>query len=161
MTGRYTSALVLAATMLVSQAASAAEKKIPIFLNTDSNDGVGTLFISNLREQLKASQSYDVVLLEQDAVFVIGVVTMDDGGRSTSDPTSTVTSVVLLINNADGYDYLLNQWVMSIGRDRTSATATDLIAAIDKDVQEAVRVAVETTNEPSRGRTVERRRTIL
>ena len=161
MTGRYTSALVLAAIILVSQAASAAEKKIPIFLNTDSRDTVGTTFIDNLREQLKASESYDVVLRQEDAVFVIGVVTIDDSGRSASDPTSTVTSVVLLINNADGYDYLLNQWVMSIGRDRTSAVATDLIASIDKDVQEAVRLAVELTNQPSQGRTVERRRTIL
>ena len=161
MTRRYTSVLVLAAMMLVSQATSAAEKKIPIFLNTDSKDSVGTTFIYNLREQLKASQSYDVVLRQQDAVFVIGVVTMDDSGRSTSDATSTATSVVLSINNADGYDYLLNQWVMSIGRDRTSAMATDLIAAIDKDVQEALRAAVDITNEPSRGRTVDRRRTIL
>jgi hypothetical protein len=161
MTRRYTSVLVLAAIMLVSQATSAAEKKIPIFLNTDSKDTVGTTFIYNLREQLKASQSYDVVLRQQDAVFVIGVVTMDDSGRSTSDATSTATSVVLLINNADGYDYLLNQWVMSIGRDRTSAMATDLIAAIDKDVQEAVRMAVEITNEPPRAPTVDRRRTVL
>jgi len=161
MNRRYTSVLVLAAMMLVSQATSAAEKKIPIFLNTDSKDTVGTTFIYNLREQLKASQSYDVVLRQEDAVFVIGVVTMDDSGRSTSDATSTVTSVVLSINNADGYDYLVNQWVMSIGRDRISAMATDLIAAIDKDVQEAVRAAVEITNEPSRGRTLDRRRTIL
>ena len=161
MTGRYTSVLVLTAMMLVSQVVSAAEKKIPIFLNTDSKDTVGTNFIYTLREQLKASQSYDVVLRQQDAVFVIGVVTIDDSGRSASDPMSTVTSVVLSINNTDGYDYLLNQWVMSIGRDRTSAMATDLIAAIDKDVQEAVRAAVEVTTESSRERPVERRRTIL
>jgi len=161
MTGRYTSVLVLTAMMVVSQVVSAAEKKIPIFLNTDSKDTVGTNFIYTLREQLKASQSYDVVLRQQDAVFVIGVVTIDDSGRSASDPMSTVTSVVLSINNTDGYDYLLNQWVMSIGRDRTSAMATDLIAAIDKDVQEAVRAAVEVTTESSRERPVERRRTIL
>jgi len=161
MARRYTLMLVLAAIMFVSRAASAAEKKIPIFLNTDSEDAVGTTFISSLREQLKASQGYDVVLRQQDAVFVIGVVTMDDSGRSASAPASTITSVVLLINNADGYDYLLNQWVMSIGRDRTSAVAADLIAEIDEDVQEAVRVAVERTNEPSRGRTVDPRRTIL
>ena len=161
MTGRYTSVLVLTAMMVVSQVVSAAEKKIPIFLNTDSKDTVGTNFIYSLREQLKASQSYDVVLRQQDAVFVIGVVTIDDSGRSASDPMSTVTSVVLSINNTDGYDYLLNQWVMSIGRDRTSAMATDLIAAIDKDVQEAVRAAVEVTTESSRERPVERRRTIL
>jgi hypothetical protein len=161
MTGRYTSVLVLTAMMLVSQVVSAAEKKIPIFLNTDSKDTVGTNFIYSLREQLKASRSYDVVLRQQDAVFVIGVVTIDDSGRSASDPMSTVTSVVLSINNTDGYDYLLNQWVMSIGRDRTSAMATDLIAAIDKDVQEAVRAAVEVTNEPARERPVDRRRTIL
>ena len=84
------------------------------------------------------------------AVFVLGVVTIDDSGRSATDPTSTVTSVVLSINNEDGYDYLLNQWVMSIGRDRTSAMATDLIAAIDKDVQEAVRAAVEVRSEERR-----------
>ena len=161
MTGRYTSVLVLTAMMVVSQVVSAAEKKIPIFLNTDSKDTVGTNFIYTLREQLKASQSYDVVLRQQDAVFVIGVVTIDDSGRSASDPMSTVTSVVLSINNTDGYDYLLNQWVMSIGRDRTSAMATDLIAAIGKDVQEAVRAAVEVTTESSRERPVERRRTIL
>ena len=75
MTGRYTSVLVLTAMMVVSQVVSAAEKKIPIFLNTDSKDTVGTNFIYTLREQLKASQSYDVVLRQQDAVFVIGVVT--------------------------------------------------------------------------------------
>ena len=161
MTGRHKSVLLLAAIMLVSQAASAAEKKIPIFLNTDSKDTVGTTFIYHLREQLKASQGYDVVLRQQDAVFVVGVVTIDDSGRSATDPTSTVTSVVLSINNADGYDYLLNQWVMSIGRDRTSAMATDMIAAIDKDVQEALRLAVEIMTEPSQGRPVDRRRTIL
>jgi hypothetical protein len=144
MTKRYMWALVLVAIMLVSEAASAADKKIPIYLQLTTNDTVGTTFGYTLREQLKASQSYEVVLRQADALFVIGVVSMgsSESGRA-SDPTDTVTSIVLLVNNADGYDYFLDQWVMRIGRERTAVMATDIIAAIDKDVQEVVRAALK------------------
>jgi hypothetical protein len=130
---KYFIAVILA---LIASSVSAAEKKIPIYVGAATDDIVGTTYAYQLREQLRASQTYDLVVRQADSIFVIGLVTIDPQKTLNEGIQTTVAAgITLAINNGDGYDYLVHQWVVSVGKLKVAGSVSDIVAAIDKDVQ--------------------------
>ena len=50
----------------------------------------------------------------------------------------TIGSMTLAIENNKGLDYYLTQWVILSGKDRVSESVLDMVAAIDKQVQQVL-----------------------
>jgi hypothetical protein len=56
---------------------AAQETKVPIYLQATTEDTIGTTYLYQLREQLRASHSYRLVLTEGEALFHVRLVTID------------------------------------------------------------------------------------
>jgi hypothetical protein len=116
---------------------AAAQTKIAIYVDGAGTDTVGTTFLYQLREQLKASQSYRLVDDEEDAAFHVGVVSLDpDHTRNAS--VRTIVSISLSIETSWEHDYLVTHWVVLAGADMVNSSVTDVIAAVDKHIQPIV-----------------------
>jgi hypothetical protein len=129
----------LAAGLLLLAAPALAADKTKICLNATTKDTVGTTLAFTLKEQLLASQSYDLQIKCTDAVFVVNLTTIENDGGSTTSGLSTAAALTLAIENVKGFDYLVMQWVLTSGRDRVGNSATNMIAAIDKQIQDILK----------------------
>ena len=115
--------------------AGAAEEKIPVYVDAQTPDRLGTTYVYQLREQLRGSQTYAVVLKRGDARFVISLVSLDPG----TNEGVTIVSVVLLAHiliPQGPIDCFVNQWIVSTSRDQIDGGVRDLVASIDQDVQQ-------------------------
>jgi len=112
--------------------------KVPVYLHVSAEDTVGSIYVDKLCEALETSGDYKRVSTANDAQFVIGIVTMDpDEADLGSGPGhSTVASVTLQLENTKGLNYIIHSWVLIANRDKVDSLATDLFAAIDKEIRE-------------------------
>lgn len=115
----------------------AAVEKIPVFLHTDARDAVGAAYVARLREALAGSSVYRPVMNPASAQFIVGIVTIDpaeaDSGSGAG--RSTVAAVTLQRENAAGLNQFLYSWVVVAKRDRVGSLATELLTAIDQEIQ--------------------------
>jgi hypothetical protein len=130
--------LIGLALIITAAPASAQTKKIPVFVDATTSTTLGNTLAYTLREQLRSSQTYEVVLKRVDAVFVISLVSID----ITAD-LSVASSIALAIENDNGYDYLMDHWITTTGSERVGKSVTDIIASIDKDVQALVKKVIK------------------
>jgi hypothetical protein len=123
---------------LATTTPAVAPVKVPIFLQSNAEDTVGAAYVNKLREALAASTIYRPVTKPADAQFVIGIVTMDPNEAELGSGAghSTVASVTLQLENAKGLNYVVYSWVLIANRDKVDSLATDLLAAIDREIQE-------------------------
>jgi hypothetical protein len=119
---------------LAALTGATAAEKVPVCVYFTTSDQVGTTFAFTIREQITASQTYTIVPKCEDAMFVIRMVTTEDEPR-----VSTAASVTLAIENPKSYDWLITQWSVVVGRERLTTSATNLIAAIDKEAQAVIK----------------------
>jgi hypothetical protein len=112
--------------------------KVPVYLHVSAEDTVGSIYVDKLCEALETSGDYKRVSTANDAQFVIGIVTMDpDEADLGSGPGhSTVASVTLQLENTKGLNYIIHSWVLIANRDKVGSLATDLFAAIDKEIKQ-------------------------
>ena len=145
--GQSKCVVLLFAVLIGMAAQAAAQDKIPIKVDGTTPDSVGTTYIYQLREQLKASPIYRLVDNEKDAVFHVGFVSMDPDKDTRAANIQTIASISLCIENSDRYstnpprlryDHFLTHWVVQTRRDRVASSAASMIAAIDKEVQPIV-----------------------
>jgi hypothetical protein len=128
--------LVIALVALtIASPALAADKKIPIYVHGGTPDTNGATYVYQLREHLRASRRYDVVRTQREAIFVIGLVSIDPDKGQRTENLALAAGITLAVYNANGYDYLVGQWVASVGRDRIANSVVDVVAAIDRTVQ--------------------------
>ena len=115
-----------------------ATAKVPIFMQSSAEDQVGAMYVSKLADALESSSAYRRVGVPSDARFVIGIVTMDpnDAELGSGVGTSTVAAVTLQLENTKGLNYIVYSWVLVANRAKVDSLATDLFAAIDKEIQE-------------------------
>ena len=114
---------------------AAASEKIPVYINSTTEDTIGTTWVYNLREQLKASQTYEVVVKQSDAIFTINAVSQEDDKN-----ISTMLAVVLTLqSDKPGWTYYVTQWVISCGRERIAQSVQNTIAAVDKQVNDFIK----------------------
>ncbi|HUK35709.1 MAG TPA: hypothetical protein VLV86_17445 [Vicinamibacterales bacterium] len=115
--------------------------KAPVFLQTSAEDDVGAMYVDKLRDALESSPSYKRVMAPNDAQFVIGIVTMDpnDAELGSGAGTSTVAAVTLQLENTKGLNYMVYSWVLVANRAKVDSLATELFAAIDKEIQDVSR----------------------
>ena len=111
--------------------------KVPVFLHVSAEDTVGSIYVDRLCETLETSAA-TTRDGRQRAQYVIGIVTMDpDEADLGSGPGhSTVASVTLQVENTKGLNYIIHSWVLIANRDKVDSLATDLFAAIDKEIRE-------------------------
>jgi len=112
-----------------------------VFLQTSAEDDVGAMYVDKLRDALESSPSYKRVMAPNDAQFVIGIVTMDpnDAELGSGAGTSTVAAVTLQLENTKGLNYMVYSWVLVANRAKVDSLATELFAAIDKEIQDVSR----------------------
>jgi hypothetical protein len=112
--------------------------KVPIFLQSNAEDTVGATYVLKLRAALEASTVYRSVTKPADAQFVIGIVTMDpnEAELGSGAGRSTVAAVTLQLENAKGLNYVVYSGVLIANRDKVDSLATDLLAAIDKEIHQ-------------------------
>jgi len=125
-----TCALVLAAVVMSASPALAAER-LPVYFSVSAKDTVGARFAYQMKERFRTSQTYEIVLREKDARFHIAILTMDPDDEG----TQTVVSMVLSLENDNGYDYTYKHWIVTAGANRVSSMVDSMIASIDQDVQ--------------------------
>lgn len=126
---------------------SVAQEKVTVFLHVDAADAVGASYVKKLRDVLETSTQYRPVASATSAQFVIGIVTMDpdEAKLGSGAGHSTVAAVTLQLENANGLNYMVYSWVLMANRDRIDSVASDLLAAIDKEIQELLPIrAVKT-----------------
>jgi len=118
-------------------APKAAVEKIPVFLQTDARDAVGATYVAKLREALAGSRAYRPVTNPASARFVVGIVTMDpnEADSKAGASQSTVAAVTLQRENAPGLNQFVYSWVLVAKRDKVDSLATELLAAIDQEIQ--------------------------
>lgn len=114
-----------------------AVEKMPIFLQTNAPDAVGATYVARLREALEKSPSYRTALTSADAQFVVGIVTMDpnEAEPASGIGRSTVAAVTLYRENTTGHNQFVYSWVLVARRDKVDRLVSELIAAIDKEIQ--------------------------
>jgi hypothetical protein len=117
---------------------SPAVEKVPVFLHIDAQDAVGAAYVVKLREALEASRTYRPVMNPTKARFVIGIVTMDpnEAELGSGAGRSTVAAVTLQLENAKGLNQFVYSWVLFANRDKVDSLVTDLVVAIDKEIQD-------------------------
>lgn len=115
--------------------------KVPIFLQSSAEDQVGAMYVSKLGDALESSATYRRVAVPSDARFVIAIVTMDpnEAELGSGAGTSTVAAVTLQLENTKGLNYIVYSWVLVANRAKVDSLATDLFAAIDKEIQDISR----------------------
>ena len=114
----------------------AAPERIPVFLQTEARDTVGTDYVARLRQALEASSEYESVTAPSGARFIVGIQTMDpneavDGGRG----QATVAAVTLRHENGEGLNEFVYSWVLVARQDNVASLAAELLAAIDHEIQ--------------------------
>jgi len=125
-----TGALVLAVLVMSASPALAAER-VPVYFSVSAKDMVGARFAHQIKERFRTSQNYEVVVREKDARFHIAILTMDPDDEG----NQTVVSMVLSLENDQGYDYTYKHWIVTAGANRVSSMVDSMIASIDQDVQ--------------------------
>lgn len=137
--------LLLSATVAVNNPVAATPSKtarpverVPIFLQTDAHDPVGLEYIQQMRESLQESLYYRPVGEPESAQFVVGILTMDPNEAEHAPNTlmpATVASVTLRRENGKGPAEFVYSWVLVAKRDNVQSLATELLSAIDREIQ--------------------------
>jgi len=130
--------LLLALATTTPARPSAVVHKAPVFVQFNTVDPVGQALIRKLQEALDTSAVYRPVLNPADAQYVIGIVTMDPDEAAVGPGTgqSTVASVTLQLENTKGLNHFIYSWVLVANQDKVGVLATDLLAAIDREIQD-------------------------
>jgi hypothetical protein len=130
--------LLLALATTTPARSSVTVHKAPVFVQFNAVDPVGQAFIRKLREALDTSAIYRPVTNAADAQYVIGIVTMDpdDAAVGAGIGQSTVASVTLQLENTKGLNHFIYSWVLVANQNKVDALATDLFAAIDREIQD-------------------------
>lgn len=118
--------------------AATAVEKIPVFLQTDAGDAIGASYVARFRAALEESRAYRPVMNPAHARFVVGILTMDPNETEVRSGSgqSTVAAVTLQRESATGLNQFVYSWVLAARRDTVDSLATELLAAIDKEIQE-------------------------
>ena len=112
---------------------SAAGEKTPIFLQIDAPDPVGATYVATLRQVLHTSKRYRPVINPAEARFIVGIVTIDPHeAESGSAAGRSTAAAVTLRQEGDQFVY---SWVIVVTRQNVGSLASELIAAIDKEIQ--------------------------
>ena len=130
--------LLLALATTTPARPSVTVQRAPIFVQSNAIDPVGTAFVLKLREALGASTAYRPVQNPADAQYVIGIVTMDpdDAAVGSGAGHSTVASVTLQLENTKGLNHFIYSWVLVANHDKVDTLASELVAAIDREIQD-------------------------
>ena len=131
--------IALATTTPAKPSATAATvRRAPIFVQSNAIDPVGVALVRKLREALDTSAIYKPVTNPPDAQYVIGIVTMDpdDAAVGSGAGRSTVASVTLQLENTKGLNHFIYSWVLVANEDKVDTLATELFAAIDREIQD-------------------------
>jgi hypothetical protein len=107
------------------------QKKIQVFVKHQGSDSIGNQLAFAIREALRRSAGYS--LADDAADTVIELVTAE------TEPTgiTSVASVVIIKKGASPFcNFNLAHYVYSIGSLRAKDTADDIVADLDKQVNE-------------------------
>lgn len=118
--------------------AATAVEKIPVYLQTDAQDAMGAAYVARLREALNGSRIYEAVAHAANARFVVGILTMDpnEAAPGSSAGRSTVAAITLQRGNPMGLNAFVYSWVLVARPDNVDSLATELLAAIGKEIQD-------------------------
>ena len=122
---------------LLVAAVSSPARAANIYIETSGEDLVGKRFSYELRERIAGSSRHELVDTEEDAAFIVQIVTLDSGNR-----VQTVYSVSLLLENfgnPTSFHYFITSWAGRCGSNITSKCAADLAAEMDAEMQPITR----------------------
>lgn len=124
---------------------AAVVEKIPVFLQTDAQDAMGAAYVARLRDALNGSGLYQSVPHAASARFVVGILTMDpnEAAPGSSAGHSTVAAITLQRGNPMGLNAFVYSWVLVARADNVDALATELLAAIGKEIQDFEGVSLQ------------------
>ncbi|MGE5563421.1 MAG: hypothetical protein ACM3ZV_08930 [Bacillota bacterium] len=106
-----------------------------IMVSSTSDDAVGQSLIYYLKDDISRSSMHRLVYTEDDAAFVIRIVTLKENeGRSAA------YAAVLTMPQIDkkGFNYYVSSQVGYCGADVTERCASDILAAFDQPISEVV-----------------------
>jgi len=117
---------------------AAVAEKTPIYLQIDARDAVGAAYVARLREAFDRSSAFKPVTSPERARFVVGILTMDpnEAESGTAAGQATVAAVTLQRESATGLNQFVYSWVLVARGDKVDALASELVAAIDREIQD-------------------------
>lgn len=123
---------------------AAAAEKTPIYLQVDARDAIGAVYVARLREAFDRSRAFQPVTTPERARFVVGILTMDpnEAESGTATGQATVAAVTLQRENASGLNQFVYSWVLVARHDKVDALASELVAAIDREIQDLDRPVI-------------------
>ena len=123
---------------VAADAAAAVTEKTPIYLQVETRDAIGAAYVARLREAFDKSRAFQPVTTPEQARFVVGILTMDPNEAESGTATghATVAAVTLQRENASGLNQFVYSWVLVARGDKVDALATELVTAIDREIQD-------------------------
>ena len=120
----------------IDKTTPAAVARVPVFLQSDARDIVGADYVVQLRRALEASAAYQPAATPSSARYTVGIVTMDpneavDAGRG----QATVAAVTLRQEDGAGRNEFVYSWVLVARHNNVGTLATELLAAIDREIR--------------------------
>jgi hypothetical protein len=129
-------------TLLGTQAE--AQSKRAVFVAHSGDDVVGRGLAYAVREELRRSAAYEAAA-EDQAVYQIRIISIDDAVGSQPEGISSAISVVYTMTNyvkyvpkdpQTWYPIFLTAKVLSLGRNRIDAQAKSVVATLDQEVED-------------------------
>jgi hypothetical protein len=116
-----------------------------IYVEATTPDRLGRQIVYSLRNHIAASALHEIALSENEAGFVISIVTLDSG----EDGNQSVYSAVLTIPPVDGqgFNWYVTNVVGICGANRVEACASYIMADFDARMAEITRVLSDTLRE--------------
>lgn len=124
-------ALVVTSIPATASAQSSRPSRIAVFVDHSGDDGVGTSFAYDLREQLRTSRGYRLVEIEPKAGIGIRMVSIDTSCDGEGNQSAIAISMTADLN---GRSLFVTSWIYNVGRNRTQDTSKRLLADVDKQV---------------------------
>jgi hypothetical protein len=107
------------------------QKKVQVFVKHEGSDSIGNQLAFSIRESIRRSAGYS--LTDEEASTVIELVTAETVPNGA---VSVVSLVIIKKGDSPVYNFNLAHLVYSVGSLRVKDTADDIVATLDKQVNE-------------------------
>lgn len=136
------SRLKIAAT-LAFIASTAPAMAASLYLQNSTDDPVGKRLAYEVREQIARSARNKLVLVEEDAAFILRIVTLNPSETATNQTIYSLVLTMKQFSKDDAFDLYLSSWVGHCGRDVVTSCAANLAANVDGEIQPITEVLVK------------------
>lgn len=142
----FSSFYALACAIVFSVIFPSAVHAASLMVSYTGDDTVGQGIAYSLREAVASSYQHKLVYTEEDAGFVIILVTVSDDDDAVASYSAVLTMPQL---DHKGFRYFITSIAGNCGRQRVTSCGKNILSSFDKDIQEIVAVFARSIRKPN------------